>query len=324
MQSIYQLVETQFEAVNTLILQQLHSQIALVEDISQYLATGGGKRVRPLVVLLIASALDDADNPCQVELATAIEFLHTATLLHDDVVDVSSLRRGKPTANANWGNASSVLVGDFVYSRAFQLMVSVGNLKVMQVLSDTTVKIAEGEVQQLAEIGNLALDEPTYFDVIERKTAQLFAGACESAALVAGADTAISEAARDYGKHLGLAFQLVDDYLDYAGDTEALGKNVGDDLAEGKLTLPLIEALRQTRENDAEAHTELSTAIANKDLSKISTIVEIVRACHALDYTREAAKRHAELAASRLEVLPSSPLRDALSELCEFVVQRSF
>ncbi|NNC54954.1 MAG: polyprenyl synthetase family protein, partial [Pseudomonadales bacterium] len=284
----------------------------------------GGKRVRPLVVLLVASALEDANNPSQIQLATAIEFLHTATLLHDDVVDVSSLRRGKPTANANWGNASSVLVGDFVYSRAFQLMVSVGNLQVMQVLSDTTVKIAEGEVQQLVEIGNLALDEATYFDVIERKTAQLFAGACESAALVARANPGVAEAMRAYGKHLGLAFQLVDDYLDYAGDTEALGKNVGDDLAEGKLTLPLIEALRQTKQHNSAAHSELSGAIADKDLSKISAIIDIVQSCEALVYTREAAIREAGQAAALLEVLPASPAREALSELCDFVVQRSY
>ena len=177
MQSIYALVDKQFSTVNQLILNELHSHIHLVEDISQYLITSGGKRIRPLVTLLVAAALGDTDNAKQAKLATAIEFLHTATLLHDDVVDMSSLRRGKPTANANWGNASSVLVGDFVYSRAFQLMVAVGDLSVMEVLSDTTVKIAEGEVQQLSEIGNIDLNEAAYFEVIERKTAQLFAGA---------------------------------------------------------------------------------------------------------------------------------------------------
>lgn len=323
MQSIYQLVDKQFSAVNALILEQLHSQIDLVEDISQYLATGGGKRVRPLVVLLVAAALDNADNPRQVQLATAIEFLHTATLLHDDVVDVSTLRRGKPTANANWGNAPSVLVGDFVYSRAFQLMVAVGNLDVLAVLSDTTVKIAEGEVQQLGEVGNLALDEATYYTVIERKTAQLFAGACESAALEAGADKNIADAMQLYGKHLGLAFQLVDDYLDYAGDTDELGKNVGDDLAEGKLTLPLIEALRRTRENDPEAHGELREVIKNRDLSKISTVIDIVRSCDALRYTRDAAIEEAHRAAAQLGVLPESAARQALFDLGTFVVQRS-
>ncbi|MGB5324683.1 MAG: polyprenyl synthetase family protein [Pseudomonadales bacterium] len=305
-----------------MILQQLHSQIALVEDISQYLATGGGKRVRPLVVLLVASALDDADDPRQIQLATAIEFLHTATLLHDDVVDVSMLRRGRPTANANWGNAPSVLVGDFVYSRAFQLMVAVGDLAVMGVLSDTTVKIAEGEVQQLAEIGNLQLDEKTYYDVIERKTAQLFAGACESAALVAGANDNVAEAMRHYGRHLGLAFQLVDDYLDYAGEADKLGKNVGDDLAEGKLTLPLIQALKLTEHTDPDAHAALADAIRQKDVGKISTVIEIVQNCAALQYTLNAAQHQSELAAEQLQALPDTPSRAALAELSTFIVQR--
>ena len=243
MQSIYQLVASEFASVNELILGELHSQVDLVEDISRYLVASGGKRVRPLATLLAAGALGDSNNPKQIKLATAIEFLHTATLLHDDVVDMSTLRRGKPTANANWGNAPSVLVGDFVYSRAFQLMVAIGSVPVMEVISDTTVKIAEGEVKQLAEIGNLDLDEASYFQVIQYKTAQLFAGACQSAAILSGSDANTAARLKDYGMHLGLAFQLIDDYLDYAGDAEQLGKNVGDDLAEGKLTLPLIFAL---------------------------------------------------------------------------------
>ncbi|MBT8149250.1 MAG: polyprenyl synthetase family protein [Gammaproteobacteria bacterium] len=323
MQSIYTLVDKQFAVVNQLILSELHSHIELVEDISQYLVASGGKRVRPLVTLLVAAALGDEANPQQAKLATAIEFLHTATLLHDDVVDMSSLRRGKPTANANWGNASSVLVGDFVYSRAFQLMVAVGNLQVMEVLSDTTVKIAEGEVQQLSEIGNVELSEARYFEVIERKTAQLFAGACESAAIVAGADAAITANMCAYGQHLGIAFQLVDDYLDYAGDPAQLGKNVGDDLAEGKLTLPLIQALKVLASNHSASHEQLLKIIKNKDLDKITTVIELVTQCGALDYTRQCAAQRIALANEAAAALPQSNYTQALVKLGGLMLQRT-
>ncbi len=323
MQSIYALVDKQFSTVNQLILNELHSHIHLVEDISQYLITSGGKRIRPLVTLLVAAALGDTDNAKQAKLATAIEFLHTATLLHDDVVDMSSLRRGKPTANANWGNASSVLVGDFVYSRAFQLMVAVGDLSVMEVLSDTTVKIAEGEVQQLSEIGNIDLNEAAYFEVIERKTAQLFAGACEAAAIVAGATPEISRHMRAFGKSLGLAFQLIDDYLDYAGDPAQLGKNVGDDLAEGKLTLPLIQALKVSYEQDSTHHSELKNIIKNKDLNRISSVISIVQATGAMQYTRDRALENIERANQSLNELPASPYKAALAELGEHVLARA-
>ena len=323
MQSIYALVDKQFAVVNQLILAELHSHIELVEDISQYLVASGGKRVRPLVTLLVAGALGDEDNPLQAKLATAIEFLHTATLLHDDVVDMSSLRRGKPTANANWGNASSVLVGDFVYSRAFQLMVAVGNLRVMEVLSDTTVKIAEGEVQQLSEIGNVELSEAQYFAVIERKTAQLFAGACESAAIVAGADSRTSLKMRDYGRHLGIAFQLIDDYLDYAGNAEKLGKHVGDDLAEGKLTLPLIQALKVLENSHPASHKRLLNIIKNKDLNEITTVLELVTQGGALDYTRECAAEHIALASAAAGALPVSACAHALVELGDRMLERT-
>ncbi len=323
MQSIYALVDKQFSTVNQLILNELHSHIDLVEDISQYLITSGGKRIRPLVTLLVAAALGDTDNTKQAKLATAIEFLHTATLLHDDVVDMSSLRRGKPTANANWGNASSVLVGDFVYSRAFQLLVAVGNLSVMEVLSDTTVKIAEGEVQQLSEIGNIDLNEAAYFEVIERKTAQLFAGACEAAAIVAGATPEISRHMHAFGKSLGLAFQLIDDYLDYAGDPAQLGKNVGDDLAEGKLTLPLIQALKVSCEQDSTHHTELANIIKNKDLNRISSVISIVQTTGAMQYTRDRAFENIVRANQSLSELPASPYKAALAELGEHVLARA-
>jgi len=324
MQSIYNLVADEFEAVNQLILSLLHSGVELVEDISQYLVANGGKRIRPLVTLLCAGALGNLDNNKCIKLATAIEFLHTATLLHDDVVDMSSLRRGQPTANANWGNAPSVLVGDFVYSRAFQLIVAVENLDVMRVLSDTTVKIAEGEVKQLMVVGDITLDETAYFEVIRNKTAQLFAGACESAAIVASADDTVRQSLRDYGMHLGLAFQLVDDYLDYSGDADSLGKNVGDDLAEGKLTLPVIEAMRQSRHTAPQDFQLLLDAIAQKDVGKISDVVNIVQSTGAMAYTLKSAESEIEACAQCLDSIPDSRFKSALIELSRFVISRTF
>jgi len=322
MQAIYDLVATEFNAVNELILEQLQSQVSRVEDISQYLVNSGGKRIRPLVTLLVAGALGNANNPKQIQLATAIEFLHTATLLHDDVVDMSSLRRGQATANANWGNASSILVGDFVYSRAFQVIVAIGSLPVMKILSDTTAIIAEGEVQQLIEIGNLSLDEESYYEVIERKTAELFAGACESAVVIAGGDNSQARAMRDFGNHLGLAFQITDDYLDYAGNTAELGKNVGDDLDEGKLTLPLIRALAVSKEHSAAQYNSLESIISKKDTGRITEAIEIVQKTGALDYTQQAAQQQCELAREAILVLTDSAYTQALSQLTDFVINR--
>ncbi len=323
MQSSYNLVADEFTAVNDLIIKHLISEVGLVEDISHYLVTGGGKRIRPLVTLLTAGALGNAQDQRQIQLAASIELLHTATLLHDDVVDMSSLRRGKPTANANWGNASSVLVGDFVYSKAFQLMVAVGELSVMQILSETTTKIAEGEVKQLAFIGDLSLTEAGYFDVIRNKTAQLFSGACESAALVASAGSDCQRNFKQFGIHLGLAFQLVDDYLDYAGDASELGKNVGDDLAEGKLTLPLIEALRITANTNMDQHRHLSQIIEQKDLSKILEVINITQACGALDHTLSLAQNEISQSRDALSDLPSSPYKTELLKIGEVVLSRT-
>lgn len=331
MQSSYAIVADEFSAVNDLIAKQLTSDVGLVENISQYLVTGGGKRIRPLITLLCAGALNQTNNLKQIQLATAVEFLHTATLLHDDVVDMSSLRRGQPTANANWGNASSVLVGDFVYSKAFQLMVGIGSLQVMEILSDTTTKIAEGEVQQLMAIGDLTLSEADYFNVIRNKTAQLFEGACQASAVTAGANQADIESLGQYGLHLGLAFQLVDDYLDYSGNSADLGKNVGDDLAEGKLTLPLIEALRITgsstnTNNDEQAkkqHALLVKAISEKDLSHIESIISITQDCGALDITLSHAKEQTELAKVALSSIPQSAHKDELIKITDFVISRT-
>lgn len=323
MQSIYDLVATDFTAVNDLILSKLHSEVDLVEDISQHLVTSGGKRIRPLVTLLVAGALGNNGNSKQIELATAIEFLHTATLLHDDVVDMSILRRGKPTANANWGNASSVLVGDFVYSRAFQIIVSIGILPVMAVLSDTTAKIAEGEVSQLTEIGNTELDEQGYFNVIQNKTAQLFAGACESSGIVAGVDSKTIKLLGNYGLHLGLAFQIIDDYLDYAGNAEELGKNVGDDLAEGKLTLPLIQALRASATTDPHSHQTLLDIIHEKDLNRINEVIDIVHQTGAMRYTLDCATQQINLCQQAIQPLNDSDYKKALLQLTEFVIERA-
>ncbi|KZZ81617.1 octaprenyl diphosphate synthase, partial [Oleiphilus sp. HI0133] len=241
---IYKSVESEFDAVNSLIIEQLSSRVPLVEKIAQYIVESGGKRMRPLVTLLTAKALGKSDQDT-IKLASIIEFLHTATLLHDDVVDTSDLRRGKATANANWGNAPSVLVGDFLYSRAFQMMVEIGNMGVMSVLANATNVIAEGEVFQLMNAKNPDISEEQYFDVIEYKTAMLFVAASHGAAKLGSASDTQQQAAKDFGLQLGLAFQLVDDILDYSGDIKQMGKNTGDDLAEGKTTLPLIFAMRE-------------------------------------------------------------------------------
>ena len=322
-QPIYQLVAKQFESVNQIILSNLHSEIDRVEEISEYLVASGGKRVRPLVTLLCAGALDDIDNPKQYKLAAAIEFLHTATLLHDDVVDMSDLRRGKPTANASWGNASSVLVGDFVYSRAFQIMVSIGDLEILKILSDTTVKIAEGEVKQLMHIGDTRLSEDDYFAVIKNKTAVLFAAACEASAVLAGASQEQRQACQAYGMELGRAFQLVDDSLDYVGDAEALGKNVGDDLAEGKVTLPMIYALQATQEANPDAHEELKSIISEKSTEKIDQVLKMIQQTGSVDRALAYANKIIQNGANNLKQLTSNGYTSAMHDLGQYVLSRS-
>lgn len=313
-------VKSDMEAVNRLIIAELNSNVGLVEEIGTYLIAAGGKRLRPIVALLSARACGyQADR--HVVLATVIELIHTATLLHDDVVDTSELRRGRYTANNQYGNAAPVLVGDFLYSRAFQLMVRIGDLDVMRVLADTTNTISEGEVQQLLNAGNAALDESAYLEVIRKKTAELFQAATQTGALLAGADAAMVTALRDYGHHLGMAFQLVDDALDYAGDAGQLGKNIGDDLAEGKMTLPLIHALRAAAPADAAL---IRDAVASRDGAALPEILRIVGACGALDYTRAAARRQVDQALAALAPLTASPQLQALRELAEFAVDRDF
>jgi octaprenyl-diphosphate synthase len=318
MQQIRALVNDEFCAVNQVIIEQLHSKIPLVENIGHYIIDAGGKRLRPLLVLLAAGGLGEIRRD-HIHLAAIIEFIHTATLLHDDVVDLSSLRRGRATANAKWGNAPSVLVGDFLYSRAFQLLVSLGNMPLMQLLADTTNTIAEGEVLQLTKAGDPATTEEAYFTVIENKTAVLFAAATKGAALLHGATTDTAEALYRYGLNLGIAFQLTDDLLDYLGDPETMGKNIGDDLGEGKPTLPLIFTIAQGSATERQL---VIDAIAGRDPSRIGEITAAVARCGALDYTRDQARHYADLALRELQSTAPSRCQDALKQLCDLAVQR--
>ncbi len=319
MLSFHQVVKADFESVNQLIIDQLHSDVDLVENIGHYIVDSGGKRLRPLLVLLIAKALG-YQGKNHLDLAVIIEFIHTATLLHDDVVDISSMRRGKPTANAKWGNAPSVLVGDFLYSRSFQMMVSVGEMDIMKILSDTTNVISEGEVQQLINARNPDITEEDYYTVIHKKTAALFEAACSSAASLAGANEETVSIAIQYGYHLGLAFQLIDDALDYEGEAEALGKNVGDDLAEGKTTLPLIHAMKTGSEEEA---TVIRDAIKQGGLENLTQILDIVGNRDGLKYTKEKALWHAQQAQAAVESFPDTEFKRALVDLAIFSVERN-
>jgi len=322
-EEIYQSVEKDFESVNQLISAQLSSDVPLVEKIAQYIVESGGKRMRPLLVLLVSKALTpqqnlESNNHCK--LATVIEFLHTATLLHDDVVDTSNMRRGRSTANAKWGNAPSVLVGDFLYSRAFQIMVDMGSIQVMQVLSNATNIIAEGEVFQLMNCKNPDVTEKAYFEVIKNKTAMLFEAASHSASILAEAPDETKQAMKEFGLQIGLAFQLIDDMLDYIGDAETMGKNIGDDLAEGKPTLPLIFTMR---EGSAEDTNLIRKAIRQGDASQLDVICAAVERSGALDYTKKAAQNAYKKACECLEVLPESIYKSALYALAEVAVNRN-
>ncbi|MDO6424031.1 polyprenyl synthetase family protein [Saccharophagus degradans] len=319
MQSFYKVVQEDFAEVNTLIVNQLHSDVGLVENIGHYIVDAGGKRLRPLLVLLTARALGYSGNQ-HLSLSAIIEFIHTATLLHDDVVDVSALRRGRPTANANWGNAPSVLVGDFLYSRAFQMMVEIGEMGIMKELANTTNVISEGEVQQLVNARNPEVTEQNYMTVIHKKTAALFEAACETAAILAGADATTRKAVRSYGYHLGVAFQLVDDVLDYQGDAEELGKNVGDDLAEGKPTLPLIYTINNGSAEEAKL---VKQAIINSSLDKLQQIVDIVQRRGGLEYTQQCAQDHINRAKQAIALLPETEFRSAMEDLADFAIKRN-
>ena len=313
-------VEAEFKQLNQMIIDELYSDVSLVENIGNYIVEGGGKRLRPVSVLLVCKALEQ-DFPEAVKLATVIEFIHTATLLHDDVVDESDRRRGRDTANERWGNSPAVLVGDFLYSRAFQLMVQLGNPGIMSVLADTTNTIAEGEVQQLINAGDPNTSEQNYLEVVRKKTAVLFAAATECAAILCDANDQQQRNLCNYGSHLGMAFQLQDDVLDYTGDSEALGKNIGDDLAEGKATMPLIYTITNGTSEQAEL---IRKAIENRDTSQIEQVVAAVQASGGLQYTREMAEQQVSLAKQQLQILPDNSYRTILADLADFALARSF
>ncbi|MBI5331073.1 MAG: polyprenyl synthetase family protein [Betaproteobacteria bacterium] len=306
--------------VDRVIHASLHSEVALVRQVSEYIIHGGGKRLRPALVLMSAGVMG-YHGAGQHTLAAVVEFIHTATLLHDDVVDASDLRRGRETANALYGNAASVLVGDFLYSRAFQMMVALRNMHVMEVLSEATNIIAEGEVLQLMNCNEPDVDESAYLRVIRYKTAKLFEASGRLGAIVSGASAEQEEALGRFGMHLGTAFQLIDDVLDYSGDTDVIGKNVGDDLAEGKPTMPLIFAMKHADVADAELIRE---AIRQGDAGGFNDILAIVRKTGALDHARAQAESEAALARQALDGLPDSQYQEALLELTAFAVAREF
>lgn len=305
--------------VDAVIRDRLSSHVALIDQISRYIVGAGGKRIRPRLLLLFAEALG-FEGPERLELAAVVEFIHTATLLHDDVVDESALRRGRPTANAMFGNAAAVLVGDFLYSRAFQMMISVNRMRVLDVLADATNVIAEGEVLQLMNMHDPDLSVEDYLQVIRYKTAKLFEASARLGAVLAGAEPAVEEACADYGRALGTAFQIIDDLLDYEGNSHELGKNVGDDLREGKATLPLLLAME--RGSFAERQL-IRHAIEQGEVQGLPDILAIVRRTGALEASRDAARRESERACARLQQLPDSRARQALLNLSVHAVQRS-
>lgn len=307
-------------AVDRLISTSLESDVALISQVSEYIVMSGGKRLRPLIVLLAARALGYTGQQ-HVRAAAIVEFIHTATLLHDDVVDSSSRRRGRESANTVFGNQASVLVGDFLYSRAFQMMVDVRNMRVMEVMADTTNTIAEGEVLQLLNCGDPETGEEQYLQVIRAKTARLFETAAQLGPILAESPPAHEHALARYGLHLGIAYQLVDDVLDYDGAAAEIGKNVGDDLAEGKPTLPLIHAMRT---GTAAQSTVIRKAIEHGGRDYIDAVIDAVESTGAITYTSRAAAAEADSALEALTEIPRSPYRDALESLAEFSVSRTY
>ena len=305
--------------VDAVIRRRLTSEVALVDQIARYITTAGGKRIRPLLVLLFSNALGFKGTE-RFELAASVEFIHTATLLHDDVVDESGLRRGRKTANAVFGNAASVLVGDFIYSRAFQMMVSVNQMKVLQVLSDATNIIAEGEVLQLMNMHDADLQVADYLKVIRYKTAKLFEASARLGAVLAGAPADLEESCADYGRSLGTAFQLIDDLLDYEGSACEMGKNVGDDLREGKPTLPLLLAMER---GNSQERSLIRKAIETGDVDRLPDVIAAVRRTGAIEATRDAARAQTCLAEKSLAMLESSQYKDALIELSRRCLDRS-
>ncbi|HEX5363207.1 MAG TPA: octaprenyl diphosphate synthase [Gallionella sp.] len=318
--NLKQLLAADMAAVDAVIRARLHSEVALVNQVGEYIINSGGKRLRPALVVLSAEAFG-YQGKFQHDLAAVVEFIHTATLLHDDVVDESELRRGRETANALFGNAASVLVGDFLYSRAFQMMVDVGEMRVMQTLADATNVIAEGEVLQLLNCNDADVDIPSYMRVIHYKTAKLFEAAMRLGAILGKASAAEEEAAARYGMHLGTAFQLIDDVLDYSAEEAQTGKHLGDDLAEGKPTLPLIYAMQHGTPEQAAV---VRSAIEQGDVGKFAEVLEIIHASGALEFTRQQALSEAEAACAQISALADSKYKQCLLELAHFAATRQF
>jgi octaprenyl-diphosphate synthase len=318
--AILELVSDDWTGVNNAILENLQSDVALVNSVSRYIINSGGKRLRPLMVLLASKACG-YEGDKHIQAAVIIEFIHTATLLHDDVVDESALRRGHDTANNVFGNQASVLVGDFLYSRSFQLMVQVGHMRIMDVLADATNAIAEGEVLQLMNCNEPDTTEQQYMDVIDRKTAKLFEAGMQIGAILADQTHAVEDAFTEYGRQLGCAFQLIDDALDYGSGSADLGKNIGDDLAEGKPTLPLIHALKNANPTEQLV---IRKAIEEGGLENIEQIAATIKTTGALAYTARKAEEASEAAIAALAPVPDSKYKDALIELARFAVQRQY
>ncbi|MGD8430376.1 MAG: octaprenyl diphosphate synthase [Ectothiorhodospiraceae bacterium] len=320
LEEIRSLVAHDLDAVDRLIQERLSSDVVLINQLGHYIVNGGGKRLRPLVVLLMARACGIAGDG-HVPLAAIVELIHTATLLHDDVVDESSVRRGRETANHIWGNEASVLVGDFLYTRSFEMMVSLERMRVMEIFARTTNTIAEGEVLQLLNIHDPDVTEQRYRDVIYRKTAALFEAGCRLAAMLAGRDEDQQRGAAAFGRHLGTAFQLIDDALDYDGDAAEIGKNLGDDLAEGKPTMPLIHAMRV---GDEQARGVVREAIESGGRERIEAVTAAIAKTGAIPYTRGLAESEAKRAVESLMFLEAGPLTDALTALAQFAVRRRY
>jgi octaprenyl-diphosphate synthase len=317
--TIRDLVADDMESVDDLILRRLHSDVVLINQIGHYIVNSGGKRLRPMIVLLAARSLGYQGEK-HIDLSAVIEFIHTATLLHDDVVDESDMRRSRDTANAVWGNAASVLVGDFLYSRSFEMMVDVNMMRVMEVLSHATNRIAEGEVLQLLNCNDPDTDETKYREVILRKTATLFEAGSRLGAILCQAPQEQEQALADYGLHLGIAFQIIDDALDYSTSSEEIGKNIGDDLEEGKPTLPIIRAMQV---GTPEQKAALRKIIEEGGREHIETVMSAIESTDAIEYTTRLAEEEADKAKAALEVLPESPYREALASLADFSVRRT-
>ena len=316
---IHALMKSDLVMMDEILVNRLDSNVDLISQMSQYIINSGGKRIRPLLLLLCARATNYKGD-YHHSMAVVIELIHTATLLHDDVVDSSSIRRGHETANELWGNAPSVLVGDFLYSRAFEIMVEPNSMQIMKILSKATNQISEGEVLQLLSIKNANVSQKEYFEVIERKTACLFKAACQIAGILAESNKNVINGLGSFGMHLGNAFQIIDDTLDYESNSSVIGKEVGDDLSEGKVTLPMIYALENTKGSEKAT---LSNAITNADSSNIDNIINILLSVNAFEYSRKVAKNESTKALKFLEVIPNSEYRSALQLLCELSLDRN-